>query len=92
MHIEGKTAQRFNTTLRLTTLTTKQDDHVKTTFKNLMTIALSALFVLTLAACSDGPAEDAGEEFDKVVEDAGNAVEDACEETKEALDAKDKDC
>jgi hypothetical protein len=58
---------------------------VKTTFKKLMTIALSALFVLTLAACSDGPAEDAGEEFDKVEEDA-------FEETEEALDAKDKDC
>lgn len=61
---------------------------MKTTFKKLMTIALSALFFLTIAACSDGPAEDAGEEFDKVEEDAGNAFE----ETKEALDAKDKDC
>jgi hypothetical protein len=65
---------------------------VKTTFKNLLSIALSALFVLSLAACSDGPAEDAAEEFDTVVEDAGNAIEDACEETKEALDAKDEDC
>lgn len=65
---------------------------MKITMKKFSTLLLSSMFVFTLAACSDGPAEDAGEEFDQVVEDAGNAVEDACEDVKENVDAKDKDC
>lgn len=65
---------------------------MKNLLKKITTITLSALFVLTVAACSDGPAEDAGEEFDQVVTDAGNAVEDVCEDVKETADAKDKDC
>jgi len=65
---------------------------MKITMKKITALMFSAFFVLSLAACSDGPAEDAGEEFDKVVTDAGNAVEDACEDTKEAVDAEDKDC
>jgi hypothetical protein len=65
---------------------------MKISLKKLATLILSTMFVFTLSACSDGPAEDAGEEFDRVVEDAGNAIEDACEDVKETADAKDKDC
>lgn len=53
-------------------------------------IIMTAVF--GLAACNDGEAEDAGEKIDEMVTDAGNAVEDACEEVKEGVDAKDKDC
>lgn len=35
---------------------------------------------LMLTACDDGPAEDMGESIDNAVNDAGNAVEDACED------------
>lgn len=52
-------------------------------------MALTAVFALT--AC-DGEGEEAGEKLDEVVTDAGNAVEDACEDVKEAAEAKDKDC
>lgn len=65
---------------------------MKITLKKLTTLILSGMFVFTLAACSDGPAEDAGEELDKMVTDAGNAVEDACEDVKDAAKAKDTDC
>jgi predicted small secreted protein len=47
---------------------------------------------LTLTACSDNNAEEAGEELDEIVTDAGNAVEDACEDVKEGVGAEDKDC
>lgn len=60
--------------LRLTALTIKRDDQVKNTFKNLMTIALSALFVLTLSAgCAtlEGVGED--------IESAGESVQDAAD-------------
>jgi hypothetical protein len=60
--------------------------------KKLTTILLSAMFVFTLGACSEGPAEDAGEKVDEVITDAGNAIEDACEDVKENANAKDKDC
>lgn len=37
--------------------------------------------MLALAGCdNDGPAESAGEEIDEAVRDAGNAVEDTCED------------
>jgi hypothetical protein len=52
-------------------------------------MALTAMFALS--AC-DGKGEDAGEKVDEMVTDAGNAVEDACEDVKDAADAKDKDC
>lgn len=65
---------------------------MKISLKQLSTVLLSAMFVFTLAACSDGPAEDAGEELDQVVTDAGNAVEDACEDMKEGADAENDNC
>lgn len=52
-------------------------------------LALTAVFALS--AC-DGEAENAGEKLDEVVTDAGNAVEDACEDVKEGVKAEGTDC
>lgn len=52
-------------------------------------LALTAVFALS--AC-DGEAENAGEKLDEVVTDAGNAVEDACEDVKEGVKAENTDC
>ena len=61
-------------------------------FKNLSKVLVASAFALSLAACGDGEAENAGEELDEMVTDAGNAVEDACEDVKEGVEAEDKDC
>lgn len=50
------------------------------------------LSAFVLQGCEKGPGEKAGEKVDEVVTDAGNALEDACEDVKEEADAKDKDC
>ncbi len=60
--------------------------------KALSKVLLASAFALSLAACGDGEAEDAGDEIDEVVTDAGNAMEAACEDVKEGVDAEDKDC
>ena len=60
--------------------------------KALSKVLLASAFALSLAACGDCEAEDAGDEIDEVVTDAGNAMEDACEDVKEGVDAEDKDC
>ncbi len=65
---------------------------MKTRNRKFLTGTLSALFAMSLMACSDGPAEEAGEEVDETVEEIGNAVEDKCEDLKEAAKAKDEDC
>ena len=65
---------------------------MKISLKKLSTLLLSCMFAFTLAACSEGPAEEAGKKVDEAVEDAGNALEDACEDAKEATNAEDKDC
>lgn len=57
----------------------------------LSSLLLALTTVFALSAC-DGEAEEAGEKVDKVVKDAGNALEDACEEVKEGVKAKDTDC
>ncbi|MCU7555862.1 hypothetical protein OCL06_14825 [Alteromonas sp. ASW11-19] len=62
------------------------------THKAFLKTLMVAAFAFSLAACGDGEAEDAGEELDEVVTDAGNAVEDACEDVKEGVDAEDDDC
>lgn len=41
---------------------------------------ITLLASLSLTACEDGPAESLGESLDNAATDAGNAVEDACEE------------
>ncbi|OHU86793.1 MULTISPECIES: hypothetical protein [Pseudoalteromonas] len=51
-----------------------------------------AATLLTLAGCSDGPAEETGEEVDEMITDAQNAVEDACENLKEAAKAENENC
>tara|TARA_Y100000310_G_scaffold248481_1_gene254315 strand:- start:115 stop:309 length:195 start_codon:yes stop_codon:yes gene_type:complete len=61
-------------------------------YKLLLKALLVAGFAFSLAACGDGEAEDAGEELDEVMTDAGNAVEDACEDVKDGVNAEDKDC
>ncbi len=45
-----------------------------------------------LSDCSDNKAENAGEKVDEMMQDAGNAVEDACEDVKEGMKAEDPDC
>ncbi|WP_339721082.1 hypothetical protein [uncultured Paraglaciecola sp.] len=60
-------------------------------FKYLTTTILALTAVFALSAC-DGEAEDAGEKLDEIATDAGNAVEDACEDLKEAAKAENKDC
>lgn len=64
--------------------------------KNLKTIIftpmLAALLVMPLTGCDDNTAENAGEKIDNAVRDTGNRVEDACEDIKESVNAKDTDC
>ncbi|MBC3767697.1 hypothetical protein H8B19_17595 [Neptunicella marina] len=63
-----------------------------TMFKKFIAMMFITVSATALTACGDGEAEKAGEKVDEMVTDAGNAVEDACEEVKEGVDAKDKDC
>ena len=44
--------------------------------------AAYALAVLCLAACDDGPAEEAGEAIDDAASDAADAVDDAADKVK----------
>jgi hypothetical protein len=60
--------------------------------KKLITIASFVAAIGFLQGCEKGPAEEAGENIDEMVTDAGNAIEDACEDVKEGAGAKDKDC
>ncbi|MCF7498434.1 MULTISPECIES: hypothetical protein [unclassified Pseudoalteromonas] len=54
------------------------------------TIALfSGLFIM---GCEDNTAEDAGERIDEAITDTQNAVEDACEDVKEGVNAKETNC
>ena len=53
--------------------------------------AISGL-VLALSACTEGPAEKAGEKIDDASTDIGNSIEDTCEGVKDTLDAADTDC
>lgn len=53
---------------------------------------LLVIFSLGLTACDDGPAEDLGERIDDATTDAGNAIEDACEDVKDAAGADNKNC
>ncbi|AXR06968.1 hypothetical protein [Salinimonas sediminis] len=61
-------------------------------YKNLLKTLLVAGFAFSLAACDDGGAENAGEKLDEAVNDAGNAVEDTCEDVKEGMKSEDEDC
>lgn len=50
------------------------------------------LFVFTACDSDDGAMEKAGEAIDNATTDLGNKVEDACENLKEDLNAKDSKC
>jgi len=59
----------------------------------LLTMASLMVFLTAgLSACSDDKAENAGEKIDEMIQDSGNAVEDACEDLKEGMKAEDTDC
>ena len=49
-------------------------------------------FIVSLTACEDGSAERLGENVDDAATDAGNAVEDLCEDIKDAAGADNKNC
>lgn len=54
---------------------------------------IAAIFlVLMLSACEKGPAERMGEKIDDAVTDTANAIEDACEEVRGAVDASNPNC
>jgi hypothetical protein len=51
-----------------------------------LTLLLTLTALVLVAACDDGPAENAGEAIDETAEDAGEAAEEAGEEAEEAAD------
>jgi predicted small secreted protein len=59
-------------------------------YLTILTILLASMTLLT--GCGDDKAEEAGEKIDEMVTDAGNAVEDACEDVKEGVKAENTDC
>ncbi len=68
--------------------------------RNSIYVLLLAVLSLSFVGCEQkGPAERAGENIDEAVEelrdsgkDLGNKIEDACEDIKEGMGAKDEDC
>ena len=63
-----------------------------TTMIKILSMISVMLFVITACDSNDGPMEKAGEKIDNATTDLGNNVEDACENLKEGLNAKDSDC
>lgn len=61
-------------------------------FHKLVLVAIVSAFGLVGCEANDGPVENAGETLDEAGEETANAVEEACEETKEGVDAEDTDC
>lgn len=47
---------------------------------------------LVVAGCEKGPAEKAGSKIDSAMTDAGNKIEDLCEDAKKGLKSKDPNC
>ncbi|WP_405240626.1 hypothetical protein [Lentisalinibacter orientalis] len=65
----------------------------------LLLLLTVASFTVTACDSNDGAAENAGEAIDKtgqkikdVAKDTGNAIEDACEDIKDSVNADDTDC
>lgn len=55
--------------------------------------ALIVTMGILMVGCEDkGPMEKAGEAVDEAATDAGNAIEDTCEEAKKKAGAEDTDC
>lgn len=53
---------------------------------------LFVVFMFGLTACDKGPAEEMGESIDEAVTDAGNAIEDVCEEVRAGVNADNTNC
>lgn len=61
--------------------------------KPMLITTFALLLAGGLAGCEKkGPMEEAGEKIDNAATDIGNAVEDRCEEAKEAAGAEDTRC
>lgn len=61
--------------------------------KKLWLVPLMFAGLLAVVGCQEkGPMEKAGEKVDNTAEKMGNAVEDACEDAKQAAGAEDSDC
>ncbi|TVU83559.1 hypothetical protein FQP85_10285 [Pseudoalteromonas neustonica] len=60
-----------------------------TTIKTAMIALFASFFIM---GCEDNHAEEAGERIDEAVTDVQNKVEDACEEVKEGVNAKETNC
>lgn len=58
----------------------------------LQTLAAIVFTGFMLSACNEGPAERMGEDIDNAVNDAGNAIEDACEDALNAVNAANSNC
>jgi hypothetical protein len=54
--------------------------------RTFLSLSVAMPLALLLAACDEGPAENAGEAIDETAEDAGEAAEEAGEEAEEAAD------
>ena len=56
--------------------------------------SMISVMIFAVAACDsdDGAMEKAGAKIDNATTDLGNKVEDACEDVKEGLNAKDPNC
>ena len=61
-------------------------------FRNAIVIGLVSALGFIGCETNDGPAEDVGEALDEAGENTADAIEDACEEAKEGADAEDTDC
>ncbi|WP_426359307.1 hypothetical protein ACPUVO_03425 [Pseudocolwellia sp. HL-MZ19] len=60
--------------------------------KNRPLLVLTLVATSGLTACAYDGADNTGEQIDKVISDAANALEDACENAKEDMSAKNEDC
>lgn len=63
-----------------------------TTLIKLLSMVSVMLFAISACDSDDGAMEKAGETIDKSATDLGNKVEDACENLKEGVNAKDPNC
>jgi hypothetical protein len=54
--------------------------------RTFLALAVAMPLAALLAACDDGPAENAGEAIDETAEEAGEAAEEAGEAAEEAAD------
>lgn len=73
----------------------KSDDQsvLKVRANKVVRILCAALLCAGMAACEKkGPLESAGEKIDNAATDVGNAVEDKCEQAKDAAGASDTRC